>query len=118
MTTIAENANRDIYTDANHNLALVTGIDETAQNCKAAMEVVLSECVLDLQHGIPYDQTMWADYLPRQFEAAGRKALIAVEGVTGVLSFAVQRLGDVGSYRATIQTSRGVVTVQGVIPNV
>jgi hypothetical protein len=118
MTTIAENSNRDIFTDANHNLALVVGIDEVAQNCKAAMEVVLKECVLDLQHGMPYDETMWSTYLPRQFEAAGRKTLLAVGGVTGVLSFAVQRSGDVASYRASIQTSRGAITVQGVIPNV
>lgn len=119
MTTLAENSNNDIYLDATGNLATVTGLDQCRQNCKAAMEVVLGECVLDLQHGNPYDQAMWSRYLPRVFETAARKSLSAVQNVVSVLVFTITRSGNTAAYEAEIQTTFGQnIVVSGVIPNV
>lgn len=119
MTSLAENANRDIYLDATGNLATVTGIDQTSQCCKSAVEVVLGECILDLTHGLPYDQAVWTTYLPRVFEAAARKAILAVLNVDSVVSFTLQQVGDTLTYSAVILTTFGQsVTATGVIPNV
>jgi hypothetical protein len=118
MTSIGENAKRDIYLTGTKNLALVTGLDECGQSCKSAVEVVLGECVLNLDHGLPYDQTMWTQYLPRSFEAAARKAILAVLNVQSVLSFDLQRAGDRATYQAVIKTNFGLVSVAGVIPGV
>lgn len=118
MTTLGENANNDIYLDANSNLATVSGLDEIQQIAVSRMETMLGECVLNLSNGMPYDATMWTRYLPQQFEAAGRATLKASPGVTGVLSFTVSRQGDIGTYVAQIQTALGTATVRGIIPNV
>lgn len=119
MTTLAEDENNDIFLDASGNLATATGLEQCRQNCIAAMEVVLGECVLDLQHGNPYDQTMWSRYLPRAFETAARKSLLAVLNTVSVLSFIITKSGDQANYEAVIQTTFGQnIVVSGVIPNV
>lgn len=119
MTTLAENSNNDIFVDpATGNLAIVNGLAQCVQNCGAAMETMLGECVLALQTGMPYDATMWTTYLPKQFAAAGRVTLLTVQDVNAVESFVVSRQGDVGSYVAVIKTNFGPATIRGVIPNV
>lgn len=119
VTSLAENAQNDIFLDTTGNLATVTGLAQCQQSCNACMEVVLGECVLDLQRGNPYDQAMWSRYIPRAFETVARRNLSAVQEVVSVLVFTITRTANVASYEAEMQTTFGQsVKVSGVIPNV
>ena len=114
-TSIAVDANNDIYLDANGNLAMVTGLDAVAQDCLNAMKAQLGEMPLALTRGVPTDATIWSRYLPAQFEAASRALLLTVPGVVSVKAFDVTRAGNVASYVATIQTiySDDLLTISG-----
>lgn len=120
MTTLAENANRDIFVDpTTGNIALLSGIQQCAQSCKSTMETLIGECVLNLQYGQPYDAAAWTTYLPRALEVAARRALMAVLNVVSVVSYTVNQQGDELVWSATMATTFGQnVTVGGVIPNV
>jgi len=104
----------DIYLDNNGNLAISTGLTALIEICKQYMQTRLGELVLNTTTGIPYFQSVFTG-VPniQQFVAAGRAALLSVEGVTQVLSFDVSMTGKTLSYVATIQTIYGQGVVNG-----
>ena len=104
MTSIATNANNDIYLDATGNLAMVSGVAAVQQDCEHAMKAQLGEMALFLTSGMPTLETVWANWRPLQFEAAARRTLLAVPGVVAVKAFSITRSAGVATYTATIQT--------------
>lgn len=109
--TLASDADNDLVTDARGNLSVVTGLEAVAADCRSAMQAQRGEMVFAQDRGIPTLETAWTQYNPAQFEAAGRRALLRVPGVTGVDSFTVAREGERLRYTATIRTIFGEATL-------
>lgn len=106
----------DIYLDKNSNLAIGDGLIALIGVCKQYMQTVLGELTLNTDVGIPYFESVFTG-VPnaQQFVAAGRAALLSVEGVTQVVSFDVSTgaTPKTLSYTATIQTIYGTGVVNG-----
>lgn len=115
MTSIATNANNDIFVDSSGNLAMVTGLAGVEQDCEHAMKTQLGEVVLNLQQGVPTDATIWSIYKPLQFEAAARATLLAVQNVLAVTAFSIDRINGVAVYTADIETAFGATAIQGTV---
>lgn len=113
VQSVAINANGDTYLDASGNLAMVSGVGAVSQNCVTAMRAVKGEMQYNLTGGMPYAATAFNTYNPIAFEAAARKIIGAVTGVTAVTSFAVTKVGGALQYSASIQTIYGPATVTG-----
>jgi hypothetical protein len=104
----------DIYLDTNGNLAISTGLTALIEICKQYMQTILGELVLNTTTGLPYFQSVFTGVSNiQQYVAAGRAALLTVEGVTQVISFDVSMNEKVLSYVATIQTIYGTGVVNG-----
>lgn len=104
MSSIATDAANDIYRGPDGNLAIVTGIDATLQECEHVMKAQQGEMPLALTRGVPTMATIWDRFQPVQFIAAGRAMLLSIAHVVAVRDFKVVRNGDVANYAATIQT--------------
>ena len=114
-TSIAVNENNDVFTDASGNLAMVTGQDAFAQDCKAVMEGQRGEMVLALTSGIDTLNTIWNDYLPAAFEAQARAELATVPGFVACTAFSITSNNGVASYTASLLSiySEEVVNISG-----
>ena len=115
-TSLALNANNDIYIGADGNLATVTGIDAAIQNCKTAMQAQQGEMMYAMLNGMPTRATVWDNFNPSLFEAAGRSILAGVQDVTGVAAFTITRTENVLTYTAVIVTIYGTGTVSNSFP--
>lgn len=113
MTSLATDANNDIFMGPDHNLALVRDLAAVVQDCKNAVEAQLGEMPLARDRGVPTMETIWSDYKPKQFEAAARAILLTVPNVTGVKSFNIAQVGDQARYEAAIISTFGPATVAG-----
>ena len=104
----------DLYLDNNGNLAISTDLTALIEICKQYMQTILGELVLNTDIGIPYFQSVFTG-VPniQQFVAAGRAALLTVEGVIQVISFDVSLNDKKLNYTATIQTIYGQGVVNG-----
>jgi hypothetical protein len=109
--TLGSNTENDLVTDAAGNLRVLTGLDAVAADCRSAMQAQLGEMVYAQDRGIPTLATIWNQYNPAQFEAAGRRALLRIPDVTGVESIIVTRDGGTVRYTATIRTIYGETTI-------
>ncbi len=109
--TLASNAANDLIVDALDSLSVLTGLTAVAADCRSAMQAQLGEMVYAQDRGIPTLATIWNQYNPAQFEAAGRRALLRIADVTGVESIAVVRDSGVVRYTATIRTIYGETVV-------
>lgn len=115
MTSIATNANNDIYLDATGNLAMVSGINAVQQDCEHAMKTQVGECILQTTYGVPTMETVWLEWKPKQFEAAARALLLTVPDVIQVTSFTITRSGNVANYTADIESTYGPLAIQGTL---
>lgn len=113
VQSVAINANGDMYRDSTGNIAMVSGADAVGQNCITAMRAVKGEMEYDQTGGMPYAATAFQTYNPIAFEAAARKVLGAVTGVTAVTSFTVTKTGNDLVYAASISTIYGPTTITG-----
>ncbi len=104
----------DIYLDKNGNLAISDGLTALIEICKQYMQTILGELVLNTDQGLPYFQAVFTG-VPnvQQFVAAGRAALLTVDGVIQVLSFDVTVSDKKLNYIAVIQTIYGEGVVNG-----
>lgn len=118
ITTFAVNENNDIFLDENGNVAILVGMPAVLQLCSHAAKTVLGEMVLAVNGGIPYFQTVWKDGIPNlpAFEAALRKAIMAVEGVLNVEQLQTQIAENLLSYVAVISNIYGTGTLNGNVP--
>jgi len=117
MRTFQTNANNDLFIAPNGNLSIIVDAQgdpqAIAQCCKTAVQAQLGEMLYAADQGVPMMATAFNAYLPAQFEAAARSAIMSVQGVLRVTGFTVQRVGEAFTYSATIQTIYGQGTVNG-----
>jgi hypothetical protein len=108
------NANNDLFIGPDGNLVIVNALEATLEACEHAVKAQLGEMVLAIDQGIPTLQTLWVG-TPNfaQFEAALRRAILAVSGVSGVVSLNVSQLGDQFFYIAIILTVYGTGEITG-----
>ena len=116
VRSLSVNELNDIYLDPQGNLAIAVGLTAILQNCEHAARAVLGEMVLEVDRGIPYFETVWAGN-PQisQFDAALRRALLAVEGVIEVVNLSTTPEDNQLNYTALIRTTFGEGTASGTI---
>lgn len=115
VQSLAIDENGDLFTDGNNNLGMVSGADAVGQNCVTAMRAQRGEMQYAMQDGMPTAATAFDRYNPIAFEAAARKVIRAVAGVTNITAFNVARVGNNLNYTATIQTIYGQTTITGTL---
>jgi hypothetical protein len=106
--TFAVDENGDISVGPDGNFTILEGIEAVQNVCLDAVRTQLGEMVLAVDQGIPYFDAVWSGVpnIP-QFEAALRKAVLAVDGVVRIISLNVIIQNDVLSYSMSILTSYG-----------
>lgn len=108
-TTLAADADNDLFLDGTGVLATRSGLRAVLQVCEHAAKTLRGEMVFATDQGIPYFTTVWGGSPNRpQFEAALRRALLAVPDVLDIVELETQSSGNVLSYRVTIKTIYGV----------
>jgi len=112
--TLSVDSKNDIYIGANGSLSLSSAIQATLQAAQQAAQTQLGEMIYATDQGIPNFAVVWngAPNLA-QFEAYLRRAILAVEGVTGIESLDVAQGAGVLTYRATIVTIYGTGAING-----
>lgn len=112
--TFAVDSANDLTLGTDGNLAVIGALAAVTQVCAHAAKTILNEMVLAQGEGLPYFEAVWIGVpnIP-VFEAAFRAAILAVEGVTDIVSVTFGRSGDVLSYAATISTVYGTGTFNG-----
>lgn len=113
--TFSVDANNDLYLGVDGNVAVVTDLDALVEICAHVCKKELGECVLNTDQGIPNFQTVFVGTpnIPA-FEAALRKSILAIEGVTEVVSLLTERGADsLLTYTITIRTIYGQGTING-----
>lgn len=114
MKTLAVDANNDLYVGADGALAVVSGLTAVLQAAQQAAQTQLGEMIYAVDEGIPNFAAVW-NGAPNvaQFEAALRRTLSAVEGVTGVSDLITTVRANTLSYSATITTIYGAGAING-----
>ena len=113
MTALAVNERNDLYLDSTGNIATVSGIYQTLQQCEQAIKAQLGEMVLAMNRGMPTLETVWlAQDIPR-WDAAAYIALQRVPGVTEVLALVSEVVSGELRYNAVIRTIYGEGSISG-----
>lgn len=114
MKSFLLDEDNDLTLDKTGNLALVSGIEATAQTSRNFAASRTGEMIHNADQGIPFFLTSF-DRFPNlaQFEAALRRRLLQVETVQAVAALDVQYEDGAVSYTATLQTDDGAVTING-----
>src|SRR5690606_26487430 len=114
MRTFRLDENNDLTLDNTGNLAMVTGIEATAQTSRNYAGTRSGEMIYAMDDGIPFFMTSF-DRFPNlaQFDAALRRRLLQVETVRAVIALDVSYEDGAVKYTATLQTTDGVVTING-----
>lgn len=113
-TSLAVDANNDLFIGTGGALAVVSGLASTLQACEHAARTLQGEMIYAVDQGIPYFAVAWNGSPNRvQFEAFLRRALLAVAGVSEVTALSSRAEGGTLSYSATIQTIYGVGAISG-----
>lgn len=103
-TTIAENANNDMYLGSDGNIAFVSGVYAVAQLSASRVEAQRGEMIYALDEGMPTRETAWDVFNPAAFIAAARAIITDTPDVTAVPTFVLQQTDNDLTYTATIQT--------------
>lgn len=105
---LAVNSNIDLYVDAAGNIATVTDLQSVLQACEQAARTMVGSMQYAPDVGMPNFNVLWSGS-PNlaQFNAALRRELSAITGVTGVQDISSSMLDGVVSYSATIITIYG-----------
>lgn len=112
--TLATSSTNDLLLDAGGNIVVASGLSAVECTARSTAQVRRGDLVLARDVGIPFEQTAWAG-VPNvtQFTAHLRRRLLAVEGVTRIVSLTTERSGDALRYEATLRTLYGDLTVNG-----
>lgn len=114
MITLDTTATRDIFVDAQGNLAFARDAQAIANVTARAAMTRRGDMVLFPERGLPMFEAVW-NSPPRLalYEAALRARLLAVRGVQEIESLLLTREGGVLRYRAQLRTIYGPRTVNG-----
>lgn len=108
-TTLAADASNDLFINGAGVLATRSGLLAVLQVCEHAAKTLRGEMLFAVDQGLPYFTTVWGGSPNRpQFEAALRRALLAVPDVLDIVELETQAANNVLSYRVTIKTIFGV----------
>lgn len=112
--SFAVDSNNDLVIGQDDKLVMSTGLDAVLQNCAHAAKTILGEMVLQVNEGLPYFEAIWIG-APNfaVWEAAFRRRILAVEGVTGIVSLEIISQAGVMSYVASISTVYGSGVLNG-----
>lgn len=112
--TLAVDSNNDIYLGADGSLAIVSGLEATLQAAQQAAQTQLGEMEYAVDQGLPNFAVVW-NGSPNlsQFDAALRRAILAVAHVTGISDLTIARDDNKLSYTATIDTDYGAGVLNG-----
>lgn len=115
MTTqIAVNAANDIHVDTLGNLALVYDVDAIKEAAQQAAQSLRDEMQFSVTRGLPLFSTVWTGAPSlAQFNAALRRELLLVTGVTQVRDLESRFDGDRMRYSVTIVTIYGPAVLNG-----
>lgn len=115
QTFATTNDTNDFYIDNNGNIAIVSGIEAVLQACATAAKAQLGEMIYAIDQGVPNFQTLWVG-VPniQQWEVALSTTLENVPGVVSVTQLNVIIANNELSYTATIQTTYGESTINGI----
>lgn len=110
----AVNDNNDIFLGKDGNLSIVFDLQGTLQACAHAAKTILGEMIFATNQGLPNFQVVWVG-VPnlQQYEAAVRATILAIDGVSEVVSFLADMSDNTLTYTITIRTIYGV----GVVTN-
>ncbi|USP46969.1 hypothetical protein [Alcaligenes faecalis] len=114
MISFQTDENNDFVTLPNGNLAMVTDAQAVAQEAKHFAATVRAEMIHAYDEGIPFLREAFSKQ-PNlaQFEASLRRRLLSTPNVTGIVSLDIQIDGETLVYTATLQTTYGMVTING-----
>lgn len=115
MRTIRANQQNDMVLNAAGNVAFASDLAAIAQCARSAAQAQLGEMIYAMDEGVRSFGTVWDQYLPAQFEASVRRAIMGVSGVIAVPALSSERVGDSLTYRAVISTVFGEGAVDGSI---
>lgn len=113
-TTVAVDANNDLYIGPDGSLALTYNLQAVMQAAQHAAQTQLEEMIYATDQGLPNFATVWNGAANiSQFEAYLRKTLLAVNHVTGIRDLAIRTEGNTLSYEAVTETEYGAGVVSG-----
>lgn len=112
--TFSVNAQNDIFINQHGLLEVSNGIEAVLYACKTAAQAQFKEMIYNFSNGVANFQTVWRNVAnTAQFEASVRKAILAVDGVTGIQNFTASVQNNQVAYSATIQTVYGTGDING-----
>lgn len=111
MTSIATDDLNDILVNDSNNFVLLDGIQATLQDCEHKLKAQRGEMVLQIDEGVPYEDTVFNNTNLQAFRAASIEQLLDVPNVLEVIEFTPSWTGDVVSFVAVIRTIYGVGSV-------
>lgn len=111
---LAVDANNDLYIGPDGAMVTADGLTAVMQAAQQAAQTMLGEMIYAVDEGLPNFDVIWnGSPNVAQFEAALRRALLAVDNVTGMPSISTAIAAGTLSYRATIQTIYGPGVLNG-----
>jgi hypothetical protein len=111
---IAVDSNNDLYIGPDGSLALATGLAAVMQAAQQAAQTQLGEMMFAVDQGVPNFAVIWnGSPNVSQFDAYLRRALLAVDHVTGISELTITTGGNKLSYTATIETDYGPGVLNG-----
>ncbi len=114
MKTIATDKNNDLFIDAGGSIAIVSDIDALANISKNAVLTNRGELTYNVQFGIPYMNTIFADVANTDiFQASIIQTLESLDGVERISSFAFEINNGIYSYQVEETTEFGTVVLNG-----
>ncbi|WP_310625810.1 hypothetical protein [Limnohabitans sp.] len=111
MKTITIDSNNDMFVVAK-NLQISTGLQACMEVCKQTMLTVFGELMFHAESGTPYFDIVF-NGRPNlvAFRSITEKALLEVDGVTGIGNLVASVSGDQLSYSVEISTIYGTATL-------
>lgn len=114
MKTIATDNNNDLYIDDGGSIAIVSDIDALANISKNAVLTNKGELTYNIQFGIPYMETIFADVANTDiFQASIIQTLESLEGIERVSSYSFEINNGIYSYQVEETTEYGTVVLNG-----
>lgn len=108
MRVIAADSDNDLYLGPDGSLAMATALDAVMQAAQQAAQTQLGEMIYAVDEGVPNFGAVWNGAANlSQFEAFLRRALLAVDHVTGITDLTITVTDNRLSYAVTIQTDYG-----------
>lgn len=112
--TFAVDENNDIYLGPDGSLAIASNLTATLQAAQQAAQTQLAEMEYAVDQGLPNFEVVWNGAANiSQFDAYLRRAILAVERVTGITELTISVAGNQLSYVATITTDYGPGVLNG-----